>query len=235
MRLLTQAKDGTIHPTLRQSQFTSHCGKLAETRSGHKLKSMTTPSSVCVYCGSSANVAPAYRSAAAALGRKLGDAGVTVVYGGGRVGLMGLVADAALAAGGKVVGVIPRHIAEMEVAHRTLTELIVVDSMHERKRLMADRSEAFLILPGGLGTLDEAFEILTWKQLGLHDRPVVIVNLDGYWDPLIALIRHAAREGFVRPEHARLFLEVKAIGEILPALALAASNQTATSAAPALD
>jgi uncharacterized protein (TIGR00730 family) len=179
---------------------------------------MTMPSSVCVYCGSSANVALAYRAAAAELGRKLAENGITVVYGGGRVGLMGLVADATLAAGGSVIGVIPRHIQEMEVAHQTLTELIVVDTMHERKRIMAERSEAFLILPGGLGTLDEAFEILTWKQLGLHCRPVVIVNLDGYWEPLLALFRHAVREGFIRPEHAELFDEVADIDGILPVL-----------------
>jgi len=131
---------------------------------------------------------------------------------------MGLVADAALAAGGDVVGIIPRHIEEMEVAHQKLTELIVVETMHERKRMMVDRAQGFVALPGGLGTLDETFEILTWKQLSLHHHPVVILNIDGYWDPLLQLIRHAAAEGFVRPEHAHLFRAVAKVEEVLPAL-----------------
>jgi uncharacterized protein (TIGR00730 family) len=179
---------------------------------------MKAPSSVCVYCGSSARVALAYRRAAAELGGILARNGVRVIYGGGRVGLMGLVADSALAAGGAVTGVIPRHIQEMEVAHQALTELIVVETMHERKWIMAERSEAFVILPGGLGTLDETFEILTWKQLGLHDRPIVLLNLDGYWEPLLALIRHGAREGFIRPEHAGLFREVTEVADVMPTL-----------------
>ncbi len=180
---------------------------------------MTKPPTVCVYCGSSADVAQVYRDTAANLGRLLAENRIGVVYGGGRVGLMGLLADAALAAGGAVTGIIPRHIEEMEVAHQMLTELVVVDTMHQRKRLMVDRSEAFVILPGGLGTLDEAFEILTWKQLGLHDRPIVIVNIRGYWDPLLALIRHAVREGFIRAQHATLFREVTEVRAVLPALA----------------
>jgi uncharacterized protein (TIGR00730 family) len=179
---------------------------------------MTTPSSVCVYCGSSADVALPYRAAAAELGRMLGERGITLVYGGGRVGLMGLVADSALAAGGAVIGVIPRVIVDMEVAHPNLTELIVVETMHERKRIMAERSDAFVILPGGLGTLDEMFEILTWKQLGLHNRPIVIVNLEGYWEPLLALIRHGAREGFIRSGNPDLFCEVTTIKAVTPAL-----------------
>ncbi|HLG88300.1 MAG TPA: TIGR00730 family Rossman fold protein [Alphaproteobacteria bacterium] len=179
---------------------------------------MNMPSSICVYCGSAANVAARYRHAASELGRLLGDRKIRVVYGGGRVGLMGLVADAALAAGGDVVGIIPRHIEEMEVAHQKLTELIVVETMHERKRMMVDRAQGFVALPGGLGTLDETFEILTWKQLSLHHHPVVILNIDGYWDPLLQLIRHAAAEGFVRPEHAHLFRAVAKVEEVLPAL-----------------
>jgi len=180
---------------------------------------MKNPSSICVYCGSSANVAHPYRLAAQDLGRMLGERRIRIVYGGGRVGLMGLVADAALAAGGEVVGIIPRHIQEMEVQHQTLTELHVVGTMHERKRMMVDRAQGFVILPGGLGTLDETFEILTWKQLSLHHHPIVILNLDGYWDPLLALIRHAAAEGFIRPQHAQLFRSVATVEEILPALA----------------
>jgi hypothetical protein len=180
---------------------------------------MKKPSSICVYCGSSASVAEPYRHAASEVGRLLGERGIRVIYGGGRVGLMGLVADAALAAGGEVTGIIPRHIEELEVAHQTLSELIVVETMHERKRMMVDRAQGFVVLPGGLGTLDETFEILTWKQLSLHHHPVVILNVDGYWDPLIALVRHAAAEGFVRPQHAHLFRVVASVEEVLPALA----------------
>jgi uncharacterized protein (TIGR00730 family) len=179
---------------------------------------MSLPSSICVYCGSSADVAQSYKDAAVHLGREAGERGIEVIYGGGRVGLMGLVADAALAAGGKVTGIIPTHILEWEVAHQTLTELIVVENMHQRKMMMFERSEAFVILPGGLGTLDEAFEILTWKQLGLHNKPIIVANIDGYWDGLLALVRHGVNEGFIRPRHARLFIEVGDIAGILSAL-----------------
>ena len=187
---------------------------------------MSLPSSVCVYCGSSANVAEPYRTAAEAVGRLLGRNRVQVIYGGGRVGLMGLVADAALAAGGEVVGIIPRHIEEMEVAHRGLTELHVVDSMHERKRMMAERAMAFVVLPGGLGTLDETFEILTWKQLGLHSRPIVLLDTNGYWGPLFAMIRHAAAENFIHPRHAQLFATASEVEDVLPMLAKSAPGTT---------
>lgn len=155
------------------------------------------------------------------LGRLAGEQDVEIVYGGGRVGLMGLVADAALAAGGRVTGIIPRHIVDMEVAHQTLTELIVVETMHQRKQMMADRADAFVILPGGLGTLDETFEILTWKQLDLHDKPIVIANIDGYWDGLLSLVRHGVAEGFIRPRHAKLFRDVPDIASVMPAIAAA--------------
>jgi uncharacterized protein (TIGR00730 family) len=179
---------------------------------------MTLPSSICVYCGSSANVAQSYKDAAVHLGREAGERGVEIIYGGGRVGLMGLVADAAIAAGGRVTGIIPSHILEMEVAHQMLTELIIVENMHQRKMMMFERSDAFVILPGGLGTLDEAFEILTWKQLGLHHKPIIVANIDGYWDGLLALVRHGVDEGFIRPQHARLFTEVGDVAGILSAL-----------------
>jgi hypothetical protein len=179
---------------------------------------MTLPSSICVYCGSSADVAQSYKDAAVHLGREAGERGVEVIYGGGRVGLMGLVADATLAAGGRVTGIIPSHILEWEVAHQTLTELIVVENMHQRKMMMFERSEAFVILPGGLGTLDEAFEILTWKQLGLHNKPIIVANIDGYWDGLMALVRHGVDEGFIRARHAQLFIEVGDVAGILSAL-----------------
>lgn len=185
----------------------------------NKRYSMTKPASVCVYCGAAANVAEIYREAASDLGRLLGERGIRVIYGGGRVGLMGIVADAALAAGGEVIGIIPRHLLEKEVAHQTATETLVVDTMHERKRAMVDRAEAFVVLPGGLGTLDEAFEILTWKQLGLHDLPIIILNVGGYWNGLLDLIRHAVSEGFIRSQDLRLFREVATVAEVLPALA----------------
>jgi uncharacterized protein (TIGR00730 family) len=179
---------------------------------------MTPLSSICVYCGSSAGVAQSYKDAAVELGREAGERGIEIIYGGGRVGLMGLVADAAIAAGGRVTGIIPSHILEMEVAHQTLSELIVVENMHQRKMLMFERSDAFVVLPGGLGTLDEAFEILTWKQLGLHSRPVLLANIGGYWDGLLGLIRNGVAEGFIRPHHARLLQEVADIPAIFAAL-----------------
>jgi uncharacterized protein (TIGR00730 family) len=195
--------------------------KLAEAAPNNNWNPMTLPSSICVYCGSASDVAQSYRNAAVNLGRLAGEQGIEIVYGGGRVGLMGLVADAALAAGGKVTGIIPRHIVEMEVAHRTLTELIVVETMHQRKQMMADRADAFAILPGGLGTLDEAFEILTWKQLGLHDKPIFVINVEGYWDPLLALVRNGVDEGFIRPRHAGLFTVITEIEVLLPGMTAA--------------
>lgn len=180
---------------------------------------------MCVYCGSANRVDDRFKAAAHDLGTLLGGAGIRVVYGGGRVGLMGLVADAALAAGGEVVGIIPEHIQTLEVDHTGLTELHVVDSMHTRKRMMVDRSDAFVILPGGLGTLDEAFEILTWKQLRLHDKPVVVVDVDGYWRPMLAMLDHMIDAGFVRAEHRALLRVVKAVADVPAALAAAPEPQ----------
>lgn len=174
--------------------------------------------SVCVYCGASGQVADTYRQAAQVLGARLAERGLRLVYGGGRVGLMGLVADAVLAGGGQAVGIIPQHILAFEVGHTNLTELHVVDSMHTRKRMMMDLSDAFLVLPGGLGTLDEAFEVLTWKQLGLHTKPVVIVDIDGYWQPLAQLITHLVDSGFARPAHGRLFAFAKSVDAALALL-----------------
>ena len=180
---------------------------------------MSLPSSICVYCASSADVAQSYKDAAVELGRAAAERDIEIVYGGGRVGLMGLLADAALAADGRVTGIIPAHIADMEVAHQTLTELIVVKTMHERKKMMFDRSDAFVILPGGAGTLDEMLEMLTWKQLGLHSKPIILANIGGYWDRLLAVLRHAVDEGFIRPQHAGLLREVADIPAVLAALA----------------
>jgi uncharacterized protein (TIGR00730 family) len=152
---------------------------------------------VAVFCGSSAGREPRYAAAAADFGRQLAEAGVGIVYGGASVGLMGVLADAALAAGGEVVGVIPGGLFAAEVPHQGLTRLEVVGSMHERKALMAGEADAFAALPGGLGTLDELFEILTWRQLGLHAKPVALVDVAGFWDPLAALLDELTVAGFV--------------------------------------
>jgi uncharacterized protein (TIGR00730 family) len=153
---------------------------------------------VCVFCGASSGRLPDYADAARAFGAAAAARGLGIVYGGGRVGLMGAVADAALGAGGEVIGVIPQELVDRELAHGGLTELHVVGSLHERKALMAELSDAFVALPGGFGTLDELLEQLTWSQLGLHAKPVGLFEVQEYWRPLIALARHATEEGFVR-------------------------------------
>jgi hypothetical protein len=153
---------------------------------------------VCVFCGASSGRRPLYAETARAFGAALARRGLGLVYGGGHVGLMGAVADGALAAGGEAVGVIPQELVDRELAHGGLTQLHVVGSLHARKALMAELSDAFVALPGGFGTLDELMEQLTWAQLGLHAKPVGLFDVDGYWAPLIALARHATEEGFVR-------------------------------------
>ena len=173
---------------------------------------------LCVYCGSSGAVEPRYREAASELGGLLAAAGIELVYGGGRVGLMGLLADAALSASGKVTGIIPRRLLEAEVAHLGVTELVVVDSMHDRKRLMAEKADAFAVLPGGIGTLDELFEIVSWKQLELHDKPILLVDIDGYWAPLRALLDHIVVNGFARPQTRRLLNVVPNVAALMAAL-----------------
>src|SRR6266852_9119511 len=183
---------------------------------------------LCVYCGSSGAVDEQYREAASELGARLAAAGIGLVYGGGRVGLMGLLADAALAGGGCVTGIIPSRLRDAESAHHGSTELVVVDSMHERKRLMAARADAFAILPGGIGTLDEMFEIVSWKQLQLHDRPILLVDIDGYWAPLRALLDHIIDKGFARSQTRRLLHVVPSISALMAALSEAptVSRQT---------
>lgn len=162
---------------------------------------------ICVFCGSSFGRGPAYRAAAEALGRLFAERGITLVYGGACVGLMGALADAVLAAEGQAVGVIPKSMLQREIAHRDLTELHVVDSMHERKALMANLSDAFIALPGGFGTLEEFCEILTWGQLGLHQKPVALLNVHGYYDDLLALFEKSFTEQFIRTEHRRLIIQ----------------------------
>lgn len=152
--------------------------------------------SVCVYCGSRFGEREEYTALARTLGGELARQDYDVVYGGGRVGLMGTVADAALAEGGRVIGIIPEHIRQQEVDHTGLSELHVVDSMHTRKKMMFDRSDAFIVLPGGIGTLDETIEIMTWRQLRLHDKPLLLLDHGGYWRPFLDLMAHLQREGF---------------------------------------
>src|SRR5687768_10369688 len=156
---------------------------------------------VTVFCGSNPGTRPEYLAAADALGRALAGRGLALVYGGGRVGLMGRVADAALAAGGTVVGIIPEALALKEVEHKGLTELHVVDSMHTRKRMMAERADAFIALPGGAGTFEELFEVWTWAMLGHHDKPCALLDVAGYYDRLIEFLDHVSAEGFVRSDH----------------------------------
>ena len=174
--------------------------------------------SLCVYCGSSGRGAPGHRTAAQKLGGELARRQIRLVYGGGMVGLMGLCADAALKEGGIVVGVIPRHLDDQEIGHRGLTELIVCDSMHARKQRMFELADAFAVLPGGYGTLDEAFEIITWRQLTLHDKPVFLVNVDGYWDPLGGLLRHVIEQNYAHPETTSLYQMVEGVDGLLQAM-----------------
>lgn len=157
--------------------------------------------SIGVYCGSSPGVDPGYAAAAASLGRLLAQRGIRLVYGGGDVGLMGILADAALVQGGEVHGVITRALQAKEVAHRSLTSLEVVETMHERKAAMADKADAFVMLPGGFGTLDEFFEVVTWTQLGIHAKPCGILDVNGFFAPLCALLDAAAQQRFISPEH----------------------------------
>jgi len=161
---------------------------------------------VCVFCGASSGSDPAFAAAAQGLGTELARAGRGLVYGGGRVGLMGILADATLAAGGSVIGVIPIAIANKEIAHSGLTDLRVVDSMHTRKALMADLSDAFIALPGGLGTLEELFEVWTWGQLGLHRKPYGLLNVSGFFTALLTFLDETTRLGFIRPEHREMLV-----------------------------
>ncbi len=159
--------------------------------------------SICVYCGSNSGSRPAYAERAMALGERIAREGLTLVYGGGNVGLMGVVADAVLQAGGEVVGVIPQQLVDWEVAHRDVTRLEIVGSMHERKARMFDLSDAFVALPGGFGTMDEMFEMLTWRQLGLGDKPCAFLDVDDFYDPLLAMMDRMVAERFLHPDQRR--------------------------------
>lgn len=175
--------------------------------------------SVCVYCGASSGTSDSFVNIAKELGRELAERGIRLVYGGGGIGLMGAVADATMAAGGQVVGIIPQHLERAELGHRGLTELKIVDSMHTRKHMMFDMSDAFIILPGGMGTLDETFEIITWRQLGMHDKPIVLINHDNYWKPFLDLVDHVIDNGFARPAARQLFSVVGNVNRLFDLLA----------------
>jgi uncharacterized protein (TIGR00730 family) len=177
--------------------------------------------SLCVFCGSSAGHSPAYAAAARRLGARLAADGVALIYGGGGVGMMGALADAVLDGGGRVTGVIPRALAQRELAHSRVADMRVVPDMHSRKALMADLADAFVALPGGLGTLDELLEAITWAQLGLHSKPIGLLDLNGYFAPLLALIDHAVAEGFVAPDDRRLLLVDSDADQLVAALARA--------------
>ncbi|MDX2154639.1 MAG: TIGR00730 family Rossman fold protein [Bryobacteraceae bacterium] len=174
---------------------------------------------VCVFCGSSAGHRAEYRAAAAETGRELARRRIGLVYGGSRVGLMRVVAEAALAAGGEVIGVIPRSLVEREVAHLGVTELRVVDTMHERKALMADLSDGFIAMPGGLGTLDELFEIMSWASLRLHMKPCGVLNVAAYFDGLLRFVGHAVVEGFIEPEHGAMLFAADTPAALLDSFA----------------
>lgn len=183
----------------------------------------TAERSVCVYCGSRFGTNPAYRTAAEALGRGLAERDLRLVYGAGDIGLMGAVATAAIAAGGDTLGVIPTHLLSHEIGKRDLARLIVTETMHERKKVMFMNADAVVLLPGGAGSLDEFFEALTWAQLGLHSKPIILINIAGYWDPLITLTRHVVTEGFADDSLFSLFSVVADVGRCLDALERLAS------------
>jgi uncharacterized protein (TIGR00730 family) len=174
---------------------------------------------ICVFCASSPGAVPEYAAAARATGRVLAERNIGVVYGGGNVGLMGALADATLAAGGEVIGVIPKPLVDREVAHTGLTRLHVVSTMHERKQLMHDLSDAFIALPGGFGTFEELFETLTWGQLGMHRKPCGLYNVLGYYDPLLQLLEGAVKARLLRPEHRALLLDDTSPDALLAKLA----------------
>ena len=179
---------------------------------------MTEINSLCVYCGSRFGNNENFRLLAQNLGEILAAENIKLVYGGGNVGLMGTIATSTIERGGKVLGIIPSHLHEIEKSHEKITELIVVDNMHQRKRLMFDHSDAFIILPGSIGTLDETIEIITWRQLGLHDKPIVLINADNYWNPFLELLDNIVKNEFTVPETLSLFHVVKAPEDVIPLL-----------------
>ena len=186
--------------------------------------------SVAVFCGSRVGIDPAFAEAMRMLGRGLAEAGIRLVYGGGRIGLMGILADATVAAGGQVAGVIPDFLQRLEVAHSGLTELIVTDTMHSRKARMAELADAFVAMPGGLGTLDETIEIITWRQLRLHDKPILICDVNGSARPLLAALEAAIAMGFARPDARDLYEPIEGVAAVLARLTALPATLSGTSA-----
>src|SRR5665213_808540 len=179
---------------------------------------MSNRKTICVYCGSSEVSREVYRAGARELGNALEEAGFRLVYGGVHIGLMGVIADAVLSAGGEAIGVIPRQLVDREVAHRGLTQLHIVETMHQRKHMMAELADAFIALPGGYGTLDELCEILGWAQLGLHSKPVILLDIEDYWQPLFAMLDRAVDEGFLMPRNRAHALRASSVAEVLTIL-----------------
>lgn len=186
---------------------------------------MTPITSLCVYCGSSRGNNPAFLALASELGKEMARRNVRLIYGGGRIGLMGACADAVMAAGGEAIGIIPQHLQDREVGHTGLTELKVVDNMHTRKRAMFDLSDAFCVLPGGLGTLEELFEVVTWRQLGIHDKPIILLNAQNYWSNLVGMIDGIIDEGFAQPAVRQYFSVVGSVGRLFDHLAAPPDTQ----------
>ena len=185
---------------------------------------MKNISTVCVYLGSSNRCDDIYKNATESFGNLMATAGLSLVYGGGRVGLMGILAESVMKHGGRAIGIIPEHISKREISHDGLSELHVVDSMHTRKQMMVSKSDAFVVMPGGIGTLDELCEAMTWKQLGIHDKPIVICNLNGYWTPFLSMIDAVIAGKFMREDDRRLITVVDRIEDIIPALTQAPSE-----------
>ncbi len=177
-----------------------------------------TIKSVCVYCGSRMGNKPYYKTLAHNIGELIAKEDMALVYGAGSIGLMGVVARAARDAGGDVVGIIPEHLDEVEITQDGLSEIHITDNMHDRKKMMFDRSDAFIVLPGGLGTLDETMEMMTWAQLSLHKKPIILINYNDFWSPLIELIDHVVKDGFANEEHGKLLTVVKTAEEAMELL-----------------
>jgi uncharacterized protein (TIGR00730 family) len=192
----------------------------------NNIKKIEHIKSLCVFCGSSGNIDQEYINEAQKVGKLLAEYNIRLVYGGSRLGLMGTVADATMQNGGEVLGIIPQYLENIELGHNGISELIVVDSMHSRKMTMFEKSDGFLVLPGGFGTLDETFEILTWKQLHLHEKPVIFLNTKHYWEPLKALVDNIIHERFAVPGHKSLFSMVDNVEEMIEALKQPAAART---------
>ena len=199
---------------------------------------MAEPHSICVYCGSSPGVNPAYAEKARILGRRIAENGMRLVYGGGTRGLMGAVAAGALEAGGKVLGIIPRFLVTKEASAaglNALTELIVVDNMHQRKHALFENSDAFIALPGGIGTVEEIVEVMTWAQLGKHEKPMVFANINQFWQPMLTMIEHMKGEGFIHSGHLMRPLVIDQVEDILPAILRSAKKPNSKGDAEIID